>query len=332
MRFAVPIRFIDRLIGQGALRVKAPAVTRPSRAPIQSWTADSLTLPPGAVVAPRFAARLHTLGLMGAKAPDLRTGQAAIPDWHAAGDAIATVATAAGYTRGQIIRDPAVISAMLRQASVLYGVPAHWLERMADRESGGQHWEKDGSVKDTAAVGLLQVEISAYPDEIAGGPANACNNAFDLANNIAIGARQLRQQHDRLVKKSGYAGADSWRDIGPLIEFTYSAGVGALKAAQTIATARGLDAWNWQHLLLGHDWQVPTNGAIRLPTGWVTGSPMAQAIHAIKQHQPNYGETWSAEGPLRRFDFDGDGQAHKVERMLARTIDLVFGLGDPRPA
>lgn len=326
----IHLRFADRLALTGQpLRAKviAPRPASPAAVPsLDRFESRSTTKRP----AMTFGERLRNLGQR-AIAVFRPATVGTIPDWHQAGDRIAQVATRAGHPRGTIVRDAAVITAMLDEAAHLYGVPAHWLRRLAQRETGGQHWFPDDQVHDRAAVGLLQIEKTAYPDLVTGGPANARHNAYDLGNNIAMGAMHLRQQLDRLVKKSGYHGSDAWRDLGPLVEFTYSAGSGALKSAQAIAKERGLDPWNWQHLLLGHDWQVPTGGSITLPKGWITTSPMATAIQRIHATKASYPVAWTDAGSVKRFDFDGDGQAHKVERMLARTVDMVYGLGDPRP-
>jgi hypothetical protein len=100
-----------------------------------------------------------------------------------------------------------------------------------------------------------------------------------------------------------------------------------------------LDPWNWQHLLLGRTGPGPLTGILSLPKGWITESPMTTAIQRIHDQRaanPNgkaaYPVAWTDTAAVRRFDFDGDGQAHKVERMRARMIDMVLGQGDPRPA
>jgi hypothetical protein len=332
------IRFADRLAQTGQpLRASMSASRhQPQTAgqPTDHFQAASTPRPQRATFWQRLQDAGHrALGFVQPAA----TGKA--PDWQQAGDRIAQVAARAGYPRGTVVRDPAVVNAMLDEAAKLYGVPAHWLHRLAQRETNGQHWFPNGQVHDRAAVGLLQIEKSAYPELVAGGPAAARHNAYDLGNNIAMGAMHLRQQFDRLVKQSGYQGTNAWRDIGPLVEFTYSAGSGALKSAQGIARERGLDPWNWQHLLLGHDWQGPVSSHVSLPKGWITTSPMATAIQRIHDQRAadpkphaNYPVAWTDAGSVKRFDFDGDGQAHKVERMLARTIDMVLGHSDPRPA
>jgi soluble lytic murein transglycosylase-like protein len=330
------IRFADRL-AQAGQPVRVPTSRREAtQAP--SLTADQFQS--RTVTQAQGLSLWQRLQNLGQQVTSVFRPQAAgkATDWHQAGDQIAQIGARAGYPRGAIIRDPAVINAMLDEAARIYGVPAHWLHRLAQRESSGNHWSANGQVYEAAAIGLLQIEKTAYPELVAGGPVQARHNAYDLANNIAIGAMHLRQQYDRIVKASGYTGNNAWRDIGPLVEFTYSAGSGALKSAQAIARERGLNPWNWQHLLLGHDWQVPTSSQVSLPRGWITNSPMAtaiQRIHDQRAQQPgraNYPVAWTDAGSVRRFDFDGDGQAHKVERMLARTMDMVLGYPDPRPA
>src|SRR5690606_6514236 len=118
---------------------------------------------------------------------------------------------------------------------------------------------------------------------------------------------------------AGYRGANAWRDLGPLVEFTYSAGSGALRKAQDIARQRGLDPWNWQHLMFGGNWQIPATSSFRVAPGTLSRGPMATAIdqiHAsrLQDGRANYPRAWDSQGAVARFDFDGNGEAHKVER------------------
>lgn len=330
------IRFIDRLNGASAPGAAPPRAPQPVAGP-PAWTADGVQISqsPAPVPAVTFGQRMQVAGIgqtEGVRAPRSTREAAHLPAWQQVGDAVAQVAESRGFVRGQVIRDTATIDAMLDEASRLYGVPAEWLRRLAERETGGQHWDAQGKVKEGAAVGLLQIERRPHPELVQGGAANARHNAYDLANNIAIGAQFLRRHMDRLVRESGYQGQNPWGDLGPLVEFSYSAGRGALRSAQTIARERGLDPWDWQHLLLGRNWQGVWTSSLQIPPGWLTTSPMATAIDRLHAKNSSYPRAWTGAGAVRRFDFDGDGQAHKVERMLARTLHMVYGLQDPRPA
>ncbi len=257
-----------------------------------------------------------------------RTGS--LPDYKSAGDEISVVASGFGYQRGDVIRDKQVIQAMLNKAGELYGIPGDFLYRTAQRESGARHWDRSGQVRSAAAVGMMQIEKSAYPKATAGGPAQARDNVYDLGNNMAMGARNLRKNLDRLARKTGYTGAQPWADLAPLLNISYNAGAGALRKAMDKAREMGLDPHNWQHLAFGRNVSIPAEGTFIAPPGSIESAPLHLALKEIHDGRAargvhNYPIYWHNKANVNRHDFDQNGVATRAERLISRIVYTQTG-------
>lgn len=252
-----------------------------------------------------------------------------VPAYLEAGNEIAAVASQYGYERGQVIEDKAVIEAMMNKAGEIYGIPGDYLSRVADKESRGNHWNSRGRVRSAAAVGIMQIEKSAYPNAMKGGRRNAVNNVYDIANNIAFSARNARNVLNEMVTESNYQGQNAWQDLGPLLNISYNAGSGALNIAQNIARRRGLDPFNWQHLAFGKEIEIKP-GRLRVQKRSVERAPLHRALKAIhdsraRQGLDNYPIYWEQRGAVRSFDFDGNGIATRAERLISRIHYTMTG-------
>lgn len=237
-----------------------------------------------------------------------RPSNGAIPDWRQGGTILAVYAQRLGYPRGTKLTDKTVIRQILHEAAKLYGVPFRFLEVIATRESGMNHYQKDGSVKSAAAVGMFQVEKSAFPDAVTGP-----DSVFDLYNNIAFGARRLATAMKRLTKEANYQGQQPWQDLGPIAVLEYGSGIGTLRRAQQIARQMGRNPYNWKHLVYGTDGTESTKN-----------SPMYQSLEYFGR-KLKFPFAYHSKAHLKRFDLDGDGVAHRSETQLHR-IQQVLGL------
>lgn len=253
-----------------------------------------------------------------------------LPGFKQAGTQIAAVASRYGYARGQVIQDRQVIQAMLNKAGEIYGLPGDFLYRTAYRESGARHWNSNGQVRSSAAVGMMQIEKSAYPEATAGGPAQALNNVYDIGNNIAMGARNLRKNLDRLAQQTDYRGRQPWADLAPLLNISYNAGPGALRKAMDKARDMGLDPHNWQHLAFGRNLQMPSEGVFQAPAGSIESAPLHLALKEIHDSRAargvhNYPIYWRDASNLRRHDFDQNGVTTRAERLISRIVYTQTG-------
>lgn len=264
------------------------------------------------------------------QSPPVSIGNTSNPDYKSAGHAISAVAQQYGYARGQKISDKNVIKAMMNKAGEIYGIPGSFLYRTAMRESGAKHWDKQGRIKSRAAVGIMQIEKSAYPDYVKGGASNALNNVYDLGNNIAMGAKNIRKNLDRLAKRSGYKGNNVWRDIGPLLNISYNAGAGALRKVMRIAREKGLNPFDWQHLAFGRNVTVPNGGRFNVPRDWIENAPLHQGLKEIHDSRAargvhNYPIYWTGASNIRLHDFDQSGVTTRAEHLISRIVYTMTG-------
>lgn len=252
-----------------------------------------------------------------------------VPDFLSAGSQISQVAAGYGYTRGQVITDKAVIKAMMNKAGELYHIPGEFLYRTAMRESGARHWDDAGHVVSGAAVGLMQIEKSAHSKVTKTGPEDALNNAYDLGNNIALGAENLSRALKNLAKK-GYKGSDPVRDLLPLVNISYNAGSGALSKAMEKARTMGLDQFNWQHLAFGRNVSIPAGGKFNVPGDWIETAPLHLALKEIhddrsRQGLHNYPIYWTDNANIQLHDFDNSGTTTRAEHLISRIVYTLTG-------
>lgn len=231
-----------------------------------------------------------------------------ILDWRDGGNRLALSAQRFGYDRQTPLKDKAVIQQLLHEAARLYGVPYRFLEVIAKRESGMNHYKSDGSVKSAAAVGMFQVEKSAYPEAVTGP-----NSVFDIYNNIAFGTRALAKSMQRLINESQYKGQNPWQDLGPIAVLEYGAGIGTRKLAQKYARQMGLDPYDWKKLVYAPDGRDSTKG-----------SPMYLALETMGR-KLKFPYAYTGKALVKKYDLDGDGVAHRSETQLHR-IQQVLGL------
>jgi soluble lytic murein transglycosylase-like protein len=133
---------------------------------------------------------------------------------------IATPARADGITRWRVYID---------EASVRFGVPAAWIERVMRAESGGRTLLDGRPITSRAgAMGLMQLMPGTWAD--LRGALGLGADPHQPRDNILAGTRYLRMMYDRF----GYPGCFAAYNAGPARYAAYLAGRSRLPA-ETVA-------------------------------------------------------------------------------------------------
>lgn len=188
----------------------------------------------------------------------------------------------AGPARADPVADPiARWRPHIREASVRFGVPSAWIERVIAAESGGRTILAGAPIRSRAgAMGLMQLmpgTWAALRRELGLGP-----DPDEPRANILAGSFYLRKMYDRF----GYPGLFAAYHAGPT-RYAEHLGAGRALPAETIAYLRSV----------GGD-GVPAAGDGSRET---TGSVPPQALFAVRRpgvREPGSADPYASPGPL----------------------------------